>query len=158
LKKNQTMKKIIFILLTLLIISCSKNEVFEKFEKLDNYNWNMDKTIKFDVDIEDTSAEYNVYIPVRHIDAYPYDGLLINLTYTAPDGEERTRDIKLKFRDTDGKFLGDGSGDIWDEKSVVMTKKKFKAVGTYKFEIVNSMPTTPTQGIMEIGLRIEKVK
>lgn len=152
------MKKIILLFTLALLFSCSKNKVFEKFIKFDNYDWAMNKVLSFDVTIDDTTATYNVYIPVRHTDNYPYDGLLINVSYTSPNGEGHTKNYKLKFRDTDGKFIGDVSGDIWDENSVIMEKTKFNAKGIYKFEIVNGMETTPTQGIMELGLRIEKCK
>jgi gliding motility-associated lipoprotein GldH len=154
------MKKNMLIITTLIfILSCtSKNKVFEKFEKFNNYDWNMDKVISFDVAIEDTSAIYNVYIPVRHTDNYPYDGLLINLTYSSPNGEQHTKNYKLNFRSTDGKFIGEGSGDIWDENSIIMKNAKFNAKGNYKFEIINNMQTTPTQGIMELGLKIETSK
>ena len=153
------MKKYFFILAaSLLLISCGKNKVFEKFEKFDNYDWNMDKVIKFDVDIQDTSLLYNVSLPVRHTDNYPYDGLLLNITYDTPNGEEHTKNYKLKFRDSDGKFMGKVSGDIWDENSVIMENVKFNSKGIYKFKIMNNMPTTPTQGIMELGLLVEKMK
>jgi gliding motility-associated lipoprotein GldH len=152
------MKNLLLILTLLFLCSCSKNKVFEKFEKFDDNEWPMSKTVKFDVAIEDTSAFYNVYIPVRHIDNYPYDGLLLNVSYDAPNGESRTKNYKLKFRDAGGKFIGDVAGDIWDEKSIIMEKFKFNSTGTYKFEIVNNMPTTPTVCIMEVGLTIEKSK
>jgi gliding motility-associated lipoprotein GldH len=150
------MKKLLILIFGLLFFSCSKNSVFEKFEKFENYEWNMNKTVKFDVSIEDTSCLYDVFIPVRHIDNYPYDGLLINVSYDAPNGESRTKNYKLNFRDSSGKFIGDVAGDIWDEKNLIMGKAKFNAIGTYKFEIVNNMPKTPTLCIMEIGLKIEK--
>lgn len=154
------MKKYFLIIAALIVIaSCtSKNKVFDKSVKFDNYDWNMDKVVSFDVTIEDTAATYNVYLPVRHTENYPYDGLLINVTYTSPNGEEHTKNHKLTFRDADGKFTGDGSGEIWDENPVIMEKANFNAKGTYKFEIINDMPTTPTQGIMELGLRVEKNK
>jgi gliding motility-associated lipoprotein GldH len=153
------MKKILILFLaSFLLFSCSKNKVFEKFVKFDNYDWKMDYVIKFNVPIDDTSAFYNVSIPIRHIDNYPYDGLLVNFTYNAPNGEEHTKNYKLNFRDANGKFKGDVAGDIWDETGMIMEKAKFNSKGIYKFEIVNNMPTTPTQGIMELGLKIEKIK
>jgi gliding motility-associated lipoprotein GldH len=152
------MKKVLLFITVIFLFSCTNNKVFEKSVKFDNYDWNMDKTVSFDVAIEDTAATYNVYIPVRHTDNFPYDALLINVTYTSPTGEGHTKNYKLAFRNAEGKFIGDGSGDIWDEKPVIMEKAKFNAKGTYKFEIINDMPTTPTQGIMELGLRVEKNK
>ena len=153
------MKKYFLILASsLLLMSCGKNKVFEKFVKFENYDWKMDQILKFDVPVEDTSAAYDVSIPVRHTDNYPYDALLVNVTYYAPNGEMHTKNYKLSFRDSTGKFIGDAAGDIWDEKVVIMKQAKFNAKGVYKFEIENNMPTTPTQGSMEAGLLMEKAE
>lgn len=146
----------ILILLPIILFSCSKNKVFEKFEKFSDNEWPMNKVVTFDVLIEDTSAFYDVSIPVRHIDNFPYDGLLVVMTIYTPTGEERSKKYKLQLRDDDGKFVGEGSGDIWDATVSVIKKTKFNKAGTYKFELVNDMPKTPTPCVMEIGLRIDK--
>jgi gliding motility-associated lipoprotein GldH len=152
------MKKLLFLtpIILLFLVSCSKNKVFEKFEKFENNEWPMDKVVLFDVAIEDTSAFYDISIPVRHIDNFPYDGLLVVMTINTPSGEERSKKYKLKLRDDEGKFIGDVSGDIWDTTIPIIKKTKFNNIGTYKFEIVNDMPQTPTPCVMEIGLRIDK--
>lgn len=153
------MKKILFFsVIALFLFSCNKNKVFEKYITMDDNEWPMDKVLKFEVPIDDTSSFYNVIIPVRHIDNYPYDGLLVNVTLNTPSGEERSKNYKLKLRDENGKFIGDPGGDIWDADVIIMEKTKFNSAGTYKFEIVNGMPKTPTVCIMEVGLKIEKAE
>ena len=73
-------KTILFISSLIFLFSCNgKHKVFEKFEKFDNYDWTLNKVISFDVVIDDTSASYDVYLPVRHTDNYPYDGFLLIL-------------------------------------------------------------------------------
>ena len=86
---NNTIKKIYsFYILIEFLFSCSgKHKVFEKFEKFDNYDCTMNKVVSFDVVIDDTSASYHVYLPVRHTYNYPYDCLMVNLTYSTPNGE-----------------------------------------------------------------------
>jgi gliding motility-associated lipoprotein GldH len=153
------MKKFLFIsAIALLCFSCNKNTVFNKNITMDDNEWPMDKTLTFEVPIDDTSSFYNIYIPVRHIDNYPYDGLLVNVTINTPSGEERSKNYKLKLRDENGKFIGDPGGDIWDADVAIIEKTKFNSLGTYKFEIVNNMPTTPTVCIMEVGLKVEKAE
>ncbi|HNW98338.1 MAG TPA: gliding motility lipoprotein GldH [Bacteroidales bacterium] len=152
------MKNIIIIFCIILLCSCGKKKVFEKNIEMDNYEWTMDKKLTFDVPIDDTSSFYNVYIPVRHIDNYPYDGLLVNVTMDTPSGEERTKNYKLQLRDDNGNFKGDAGGDIWDIDVPIMEKIKFNSLGTFKFTIENNMPKTPTVCLMEVGLKVEKVK
>ena len=152
------MKKLLFILpiFALFISSCSKNKVFEKYEKFKNYEWPMDKEASFNVPIEDTAAFYDISIPVRHLENYPYDALVIVMTINTPAGEMRSKGYKLQLRDSEGEFIGDGSGDICDATIPIIKKTKFNNPGTYNFEIVSDMPVTPTPAIMEIGLRIDK--
>lgn len=140
----------------LFLASCSEKKVFEKFEKFDNNEWPMNKTVSFDVTIDDTSSFYDISIPVRHIDNFPYDGLLIVMTINTPAGEMRSKKYKLKLRDDEGKFIGDVAGDIWDTNVSIIKKTKFNSIGLYKFTIENNMPITPTLCVMEIGLRIDK--
>jgi gliding motility-associated lipoprotein GldH len=155
-KRKDNMKNLLLVVLAVLLFSCNKNKVFEQSIKFDNYDWKLGQTLKFEVAIEDTASYYNVIVEVRHTDNYPYDGLLINMSYNAPNGEMHTKNHKLNFRNDAGGFIGEGSGDIWDESVAVMEKVKFNSVGIYKFEITSNMPKTPVQGIMELGLSIEK--
>jgi len=152
------MKKLLFLtpICLLLLASCSKNKVFEKFEKFKNNEWPMGKAVTFEVPIEDTSAFYDISIPVRHVDNYPYDALMVVMTINTPIGETRSKKYKLQLRDNEGEFIGEGSGDIWDVTASIIKKTKFNSPGTYKFEILNDMPITPTPSVMEIGLRIDK--
>ncbi len=152
------MKKIFFaLIIALFLFSCGKNKVYEKLIEMDDNEWPMNKTLTFEVPVKDTSSFYTVYIPVRHIDNYPYDGLLVNVTINTPSGEERSKNYKLKLRDENGKFIGNPGGDIWDADVPIMVKTKFNSIGAYKFEIINRMPTTPTVCIMEVGLKVVKV-
>jgi len=152
------MKNIIILSIVLLLFSCGNKKVYEKLIEMDDNEWQMDKTLIFEVPIKDTTSFYNVSIPIRHIDNYPYDGLLINVTINTPTGEMRSKNHKLKLRDEEGKFIGNPGGDIWDTDVTIMEKIKFNSIGTYKFEIINKMPKTPTVCIMEVGLKVEKTE
>jgi gliding motility-associated lipoprotein GldH len=152
------MKNIIILLIALLLCSCGNKKVFEINIEMEDNEWKMNKTLTFDVPIDDTASFYNVYIPVRHIDNYPYDGLLVNVTLNTPTGEERSKNYKLQLRDENGNFKGDAGGDIWDIDVPIMEKIKFNSTGTYKFTIENNMPTTPTVCIMGVGLKVGKIK
>ena len=74
------MKNILILFSFIFLFSCSEKKVFEKHIKFDNYEWSTDNKLTFEVLIKDTATFYNIYIPVRHTDNYPYDGLLVYVT------------------------------------------------------------------------------
>jgi gliding motility-associated lipoprotein GldH len=154
------MKKTILLLaiISALFTSCSKNKVFEKFIKLDNYKWKRDNLIHFDVDIKDVKTNYDVTLALRHTTYYPFANIKVNVTITFPSGEMRTRDYNIFIRNTDGSFKGDGAGDLWDITYPVFTDITFPDVGVYKFEVQNVMPVMGLSDIMDVGLVVRKAE
>ena len=148
---------ILLILATSMFLSCGKGRVFEEHRKLSDYNWNRFDNIIFEADIEDTDAAYNIFIAIRHITNYPFKNLVITSIMTTPGGEERFLDHDLRIRDDDGKPLGNGMGDIWDINIPIRKNFRFNKPGRLTIEFENRMPRPVTQGIMEVGLIIEKV-
>ena len=110
----------------------------------------------FEVAVKDVKSEYNIYLTLRHITQYPYDNLKINLTVYAPSGEERTTLHTFPIKDKEGKFLGDGAGDLWDVKLLVKGKYMFNQEGNYKFQIDNLMDYYDIVGLVDLGLIVEK--
>jgi gliding motility-associated lipoprotein GldH len=154
------MKKTILLLIIIsaLFTSCSKNKVFEKFIKLDNYKWKRDNLITFNVDIKDVSSNYDVTLALRHTTYYAFANIKVNITVTFPSGEMRTKDYNIFIRNPDGSFKGDGVGDLWDITSPVFTDITFPDVGIYKFEVQNVMPIMELPDIMDVGLVVRKAE
>lgn len=151
------MKKIVmFFMISTFLLSCSKNKVFEKRFEFEKYTWNRFLPVFFEFQINDVSYNYNVYLTLRHITQYPYDNLKVNLTIYSPSGEERTSMHVFQVKDKDGKFLGDGMGDLWDLKLLVKQNISFKNPGKYKIQIDNLMDYFDIVGLMNIGLIVEK--
>jgi gliding motility-associated lipoprotein GldH len=154
------MKKTIFLLamLSTLLSACSKNKVYEKYIKIDNYKWKRDKLITFDVDIKNTNSNYDVILALRHTTYYAFANIKVNVTITFPSGEMRTRDYNIFLRDADGSFKGDGAGDLWDITYPVFDDITFPDVGNYKFEVQNVMPIVELPDIMDVGLIVRKAE
>ncbi|MCX6233044.1 MAG: gliding motility lipoprotein GldH [Bacteroidetes bacterium] len=148
-----------FIALSILILtSCSKSNIYEKRQDFDNYTWNRMKSLFFEVPVKDTESEYNIYLTVRHITQYPYDDLKVNFTIYSPSGEERTTMHTIKIKDSQGKFIGSGAGDLWDVEFLAKEKIVFNQAGTYKFQIDNLMDYLDVVGLADFGIRVEKAE
>ncbi len=152
------MKKAIIMLaiIPLILTSCSKNKVFEKYTKIENYKWKRDKLITFDVDIKDPKTNYDVTLALRHTTYYAFANIKVDVSVTFPSGELRTKYYNIFVRNTDGSFLGQGAGDLWDLTYPVFTDMTFPEAGIYKFEVQNVMPIMELPDIMDVGLIVRK--
>jgi len=152
------MKKTILLLaiLSTLLTACSKNKVFEKYTKIENYKWKRDNLITFDVDIKDIKTNYDVTLALRHTTYYAFANIKVDVAITFPSGEVRTKYYNIFVRNNDGSFLGDGAGDLWDVTYPVFTDITFPDAGTYKFEVQNVMPIIELPDIMDVGLIVRK--
>lgn len=57
-----------------------------------------------------------------------------------------------------GEWIGDGAGDIFDNKILVTKNIRFPEVGTYHFSFEQGMRVNPLPLIMDFGITIEKSK
>jgi gliding motility-associated lipoprotein GldH len=66
--------------------------------------------------------------------------------------------IEVILADNRGKWLGSGLGDIWDLQQIYKENIRFAQQGRYTFEYQQAMRTEKLPFILDVGLRVEKVK
>ena len=152
--------RLVFLSLLFLVFlsSCDRNVVFEKNIKLPENKWEMNNIIGLDAEIRDTVSLYNIYINVRNAGGYQFSNLYMFLNTRTPKGEQARDTVELTLADERGKWLGNGSGDIWDNRILLKQKFRFPGSGVYHFEIQQAMRVNPLPYIMDAGLRIEKAE
>jgi gliding motility-associated lipoprotein GldH len=138
--------------------ACDRDKVYEEYVKIDNYVWNNSEIVKFDFNIEDSISLYNLYINVRHATLYPYNNLWLFVKSYAPNGVNETDTIECVLAEANGKWKGDGLGDIWDFQQPWKQNVRFPRTGKYHIEMEQAMRTESLSGIMDMGLRVEKVE
>src|SRR5688572_6014872 len=71
--------------LFVVFVSCKQEVgVFEKNTTIPEYNWKKSFPAKGKFIITDTLASYNLYIVLRHLDAYQYNNIWLNVGLKAP--------------------------------------------------------------------------
>ncbi len=141
---------------TLLFQSCEKNQVFEKNVSIEKYSWKNSDKIKFEINVLDTFATYNVYINIRHTTIYPYSNLWLMITIISPDGNQSRQKLEIPLANEEGSWHGEGMGDVWDLKYLAQQNALFRQQGKYTFEFEQIMRQDPLPGIMAMGLRVEQ--
>src|SRR5215211_1575583 len=65
-------------------VACSHINVYEKTTIIPSQKWYYNNTPSFSFTITDTLAAYNIYIVLRHTDAYKYNNIWLRLGTQAP--------------------------------------------------------------------------
>jgi len=142
--------------LFILLSSCDSKRVYEQNVDIPEYIWDKDKPVYFDVPITDTVSLHNVYINIRNASGYGYSNIYLFLDTKYPNNTISRDTIECILADPSGKWLGDGSGDIWDNQILFKKNVRFRQIGTYKFRYEQAMRMPKLPMIMDVGLRIEK--
>jgi gliding motility-associated lipoprotein GldH len=143
-------------LLALLFIACDGKRVYEQNTDIKDYNWDNNTALSFDVTIEDTVSLHNMYVNVRNAGYYRFSNLFLFMNTHVPNGNILRDTLEITLATPDGKWLGNGLGDIYDNRYLFRKQFKFPQAGTYKFELIQGMRVNPLPGIMDAGIRIEK--
>jgi gliding motility-associated lipoprotein GldH len=147
-----------FLMLCVLFSSCDKSRIFEENTAIPESGWDSSNVIKFEVDIKDPSTPANFYINVRNADGYPYSNLYLFVKTKFPNGKESNDTLECQLADENGKWIGKGIGDIYDNQIPFKRNVRFPLAGKYLFEIGQGMRTNNIPLIMDVGLRIEKAE
>lgn len=159
------MKKILKVIFVLAIVtifsSCNKSQVYKEFKTLPNYTWERiekGKSIEFDnINIENEEDVYDISFHIRHTPYITEDEIKFKLKITSPSSIVRESVHTVKLKDKEGKeWLGEAMGDMIDLEVDLKTFYSFIERGLYKIELVNMGQKYQLQGIMEVGIEINK--
>ncbi len=132
-------------------------DVFEKNVPIPQYEWHSAFRPAVDVRIEDTTARYDLYVTLRHNNAYPFSNIWV-IVGTAYEGERpSSRRVELPLADPQGRWLGSRMDDIIEHRIPIQRRARFDRAGVYHFSFGQNMRLDPLPHIMSVGLRIEKI-
>ncbi|NML67811.1 gliding motility lipoprotein GldH [Hymenobacter sp. RP-2-7] len=149
-----------------LLTACDPNRIYEENVDLksptgDPYVWDVQQRPAFTFNIADPAARYDVYFNVRNASGYGFYNLYIKHTLTGPTGRlvgpALLHQLVLMNPKT-GEPLGSGAGDIFDHEFLALRQVKFPRAGTYKLTLEQYMRQNKLPGIMDVGIRVEKMK
>jgi gliding motility-associated lipoprotein GldH len=138
--------------------SCNKIGVYEKNTPIPKYNWQNNFVPSFTFNITDTTSRYNIYMVVRHTDAYQFNNVWCNATTTFPGEAPKQQRLEVVLGNDANGWEGTGMDDIWElRKPISPGPISFKKAGAYTFTIAQIMRVNPLPNILSVGIRVEKV-
>lgn len=143
----------------LLIASCTQIEVFEKNAVIPNHEWHSHLAVKGSFEIKDTINKYNIYLVLRHTDAYQYNNIWLSIGLQSPGDSMFKQKTDLTLGNDANGWEGTGMDDIWELRKLLTGEpRRFKKSGQYNYSIEQIMRDDPLRHIMNIGIRVEKEK
>jgi gliding motility-associated lipoprotein GldH len=145
----------------LVLPSCDTIDVFEKNATIPKQVWKSSykPEIAFNIAPKDTTARFNIYIVIRHTDAYRYKNIWLNIHTESPAGVVQNQPLNLQLATDNKGWLGSGMDDIFEHRILITPPHSPErlSAGTYRFKLENIMREDPLKNVMNVGIRLEKV-
>ncbi len=138
------------------VAGCRQVDIFEKNTPIPNYKWSNSFAAEASFDITDTLSAYNIYIVLRHTDAYQYNNIWLNVGLQSPGDSLYFQKVDLLLGTDAQGWKGTGLNDIWELREPLAVNKRFKKPGEYKFKVFQVMRDNPLLHVMSAGVRVEK--
>lgn len=135
--------------------SCKPIALYEQTKHFPSQQWEANEKPSFVFEIKDTTAFYNVYIVLRHTQAYHFNNIWLNVSIQSPSGKSQTFRTNLKLANNT-QWLGSEMGEVVEHHIALFPQPITLQKGNYQFVLQHIMRENPLQGILQAGIRIEK--
>ncbi|MGH2642846.1 MAG: gliding motility lipoprotein GldH [Chitinophagaceae bacterium] len=159
-KKNSIPVYAAFLLLLAMPYGCRQTDKLNTFDRhvpIPGYTWNYAFHPSFEVNITDTAARYNIYVTIRHTNDYPFSNLWLLISSNYAGEKPKSQRVELPLADREGRWLGSGIDNIFDQRISIQQNARFNNRGIYHFSFEQNMRLDDLPHIMSVGLRIEKI-
>jgi gliding motility-associated lipoprotein GldH len=149
----------VLIVLGVMAAACDDTRVYEKYVDFDQRYWVVNEKPEFEFQIADTSRKYTIYSNVRNSVSYPWSRLFVTYYLQDSTGRDIRKNLinEYLFDVRSGKPFGEsGLGDIYDHQFLLLKDYRFSQPGKYKVKFEQFMRTDTLQGILAVGLRVER--
>jgi len=141
----------------LCLAACTNLGVYEKDIAFKKQEWPGSYKPSFSFSISDTTASYQIYLVLRHTDAYNYNNIWMKFTRKGPD-TSYTQQVDLRLATNGQGWLGTGMDDIWEHRiPITQAPTVFRKSGVYEFTLEQIMRQDPLRHVLNAGLRVEKI-
>lgn len=148
------MNRIFVFGLILLLCSCESDVLYEANKRIDGGVWKVNDVAHFEFETADTSKLHNFYISLRNREDYPFSNIYFFVEMEFPNGKKSIDTVECQLADEQGKWLGNTSANLYDNRFLYQQGKQFPLAGRYKIDIRHGMRTPELQGITDVGFRL----
>lgn len=155
---RRTLQCLMAVIIAVLMIGCDANRVFDQYKQINNGNWNKDSLVVFSVPVTDTVQNYNMNINVRNDVNYNFCNLWLFVKIAQPDGVFVRDTFEIVLAGSSGEWIGKGFGGLKKREVVYRRNIYFPRSGNYEISLQQGMRGKDLEGIIDVGIRIEKAQ
>ena len=151
------------IAIVLLFCSCNSNIIVSDSKALSGGSWNKDDVIEFTIPELDSLKTYDVYVNIRNTNEYRYSNLFLIVSMNFPNGKKAVDTLEYRMANPDGSWLGNGLGNVKENKLSYKENVSFFEGGNYNIAISHAIRNNGDvdgvrnlEGITDVGYSIEE--
>lgn len=139
-----------------ILCSCmDKAVVYRSYQPVSPNGWQRDDTLRFNIHIPDSGFNYQTYLLIRTLDAYPYQNLVLAIKYPKDSLNFQTDTLYFNFAHKDREQLANEWGGL-RQTLVLIDEKEIQRPDTFTFKVVSLMEDTELPGINDMGIIMER--
>jgi len=144
-----------FLGLTLLLTSCGEEGLhYDASVRFDGEAWSWTDTAKFETQLNDTAARYDLILRVDHDIDFAYQNLYVRIFTDFPDGSSTDQVLSLQLSGENGGWAGDCGADHCVAELVLSENIRLADPGMYSFRIAQYSREEPLPGIRGLQFKI----
>ncbi|WP_258102574.1 gliding motility lipoprotein GldH [Marinoscillum sp. MHG1-6] len=151
------MRYLTLIALLAVLFSCDPKRVYEENQEIVGEFWYVDSLKSFEFEVPDATSRYNLYANITQQSDYHFYNLYYRYYLRDSTGKELVSDLANidLFHPKTGEPLGDGLGDLFDNRDKILSTYEFPYAGKYKISFQQYMRMDSLPGIKSVGARLE---
>lgn len=146
----------IFLFSSLVLSSCNSDAVYEQSIAIKDRSWTYDQKPSFAVKIEDNNAKYDLFINLRHTNAYDYSNFFVLLKEKGKGVKDTSYRKQILLAALDGQWYGNSAGSLYEIQHLAKENFTFPDTGVYTFTLEQNMRDNPLKEITDIGIKLVK--
>lgn len=150
---------LVVMIIAFFFLSCDDQRVYERNIDFDSRYWLTSEKPELEFEITDSLQSYALYCNVRNSLEYPFARVFVTYYLQDSTGALLQKDLvsEFLFDEKTGEPFGDsGLGDIYHHRIPLIQNFRFPYSGKYRMAFEQYMRTDTLQGILAVGLRVEK--
>ena len=134
---------------------CGRKDITELYHRFPGKSWERNNLLSFEIPVKDSDS-YNISLFARFTPDFQFETLDFNMIMNTPAGEERINEYQMQVKSKSGSYIIECGKDSC--RGIILLKKELNISkpGILKIEIENLTPRLTTEGLLGVGIRMER--
>ncbi len=139
----------------ILALGCGSDCIYQQSFSLPEAGWAYEDSIRFDFEIPDTSAHYNLNLKLKHAWDFPYQNLYVKFYTRFPSGKMIEQLVSLELTENAVVWQGECSGKWCTINIPLQSNAYFPETGKYSITLEQYMRQSPVEGVKSFSLCVK---